>query len=145
MVIPKIETSIWLALKSAVDAMVTAPPMQVFEPGETIEPPSDVTGLLPFVTVSDPRNDNVRAGINSSLANTRSGTLLITIQWPLANPVSHESLVQMGAVVAGHFPEDRCMRYGEARLRVTRDSDVLAPYVAGAYRVIPVRVFWVTS
>ena len=146
MVIPKIETSIWLALKAAVGGMVTSPVgMAIYEPGQTVNPPpSDITGLLPFITVTDARNDNVRPGVNSSIANIRSGTLMISIQWPLTNPIDHEQLTQMAAVIADQFPEDRCMRYGQANLRVTIDADVIPPYTAGAYRVVVTRVLWTT-
>lgn len=135
---PQLQTTDWLALKERVNTLVTNPTMTKYEPSEVVDHPS----LTPFVLLSDITNDNERVGINSSLKHTRSGTLMLTIQWPVATPISHAQLKEIGASVAAHFPSDLCMSFGPSRLRVTQDADALPSYIDGPYRALPVRVFW---
>lgn len=125
----------WLSLKARIDTLVTDPVLPRFEPNAAVTPPA---GLAPFLLISDVRNDNDRNGWVSSDLNERSGTLILAVQWPLAAPVLHVLLMQIGGTIADHFPADLCM----GRLRVTRNADVLQPYVEGAYRVVVVRVLW---
>lgn len=140
MVLPKTETSIWLALRSAVDQIITNPTLPTFDPGAIVTPPSN---NAPFLLLSDVRNDKGRAFIGKG-DHVQSGTLLLTVQWPLVRPVDHTQLMELGATIAANFPADKCIQYGGVRIRVTRDSDALASYVEGAYRMVPVRVFWTT-
>ena len=138
---PSIQTTDYLALKARIDTLVTSPVLPMFEPDATIAPPTDAVGPAPFITISDVVNDPVRAGI-SGVPGIRSGTLMLTVQWPIARPVTHTQLKEIAGQVAAHFPEDQCMSYGPSRLRVTQDSASMQPYVDGAYRVAVVRVFW---
>ncbi|EJU14122.1 hypothetical protein LH128_05168 [Sphingomonas sp. LH128] len=138
---PAIETTDWLALKGRIDTLVTSPVLPRFEPDATIVPPTDSVGPAPFLTISDVVNDPVRGGI-SGVPGIRSGTLMLTVQWPIARAVTHTQLKEIAGQVAAHFPEDLCMTYGPSRLRVTQDSASMQPYVDGTYRVAVVRVFW---
>lgn len=138
---PAIETTDWLAIQRRIDALVTAPAMQVFEPGAIFTAPSDSTGPLPYILTSDVTNDPVRGGI-SGVPSIRSGTLMLTVMWPIARAASHTQLKEIAGQVAAHFPEDQCMAYGPSRLRVTQDAGAMQPYVDGDYRVAVVRVFW---
>lgn len=135
---PQLQTTDWLALKERINTLVTNPVMTKYEPGEIVTHPS----LTPFILLSDVTNDNERVGINSSLNHTRSGTLMLTIHWPVSQPIGHSSLKELGASVAAHFPADLCLSFGPSRLRVTQDADALPAYIDGPYRVLPVRVFW---
>lgn len=139
---PTLDTTDWLALRARIDTLVTDPVMPAFDPGALVTPPSDATGPLPFILLSDVPNDRTRVGINTSVPHIRSGTLLLTVQWPIAREVSHVQLREIAGQIAAHFPADTCMRYGQSRLRVTRDATALQPYVDGAYRVAAVRVPW---
>jgi Bacteriophage related domain of unknown function len=138
------DTEIWLALKARIDTLVTNPTMLVFEPGATIDTPKDAAGPLPFITVSDVRNDPARFGIDPKL-HERTGTLMLAIQWPIARQVSHTQLIQLGGDVAAHFPADTRMKTGSTCLRVTQDSAPMQPYRDGAFHVVMVRVFWSTT
>lgn len=138
---PAIETTDWLALKARIDTLVTSPVLPRFEPDATIVPPTDAVGPAPFLTISDVVNDPERGGI-SGVPGIRSGTLMLTVQWPIARAITHTQLKEVAGQVAAHFPEDQCMSYGPSRLRVTQDSASMQPYVEGAYRVAVVRVFW---
>lgn len=146
---PATETECWMALKSRIDTLVTNPAMTVAEPGAVITPPKDgANNPLPFILTSDIRNDHVRVSIgrqpSGRVLHRRSGTLILSVQWPLSSPVSHAQLVQIGGGIAEHFPADTRMRYGSTCLRVTHDADAQQPYHDGAYRVVVVRVRWST-
>ena len=138
---PATQTTDWLALQGHISKLVTSPLMQVFEPGEIFTAPTDATGPAPYILVSDVTNDPVRGGI-SGVPSIRSGTLMLTVMWPIARSVTHPQLREIAGQIAAHFPEDQCMSFGPSRLRVTQDSAAMQPYVDGAYRVSVVRVFW---
>jgi hypothetical protein len=139
-----IEADIWLALKARIDALITNPALIAFEPGETIEPPRDLAGPLPYILASDVRNDGVRVGIDASL-QTKSGTLMLAIQWPIVRSVTHTQLLQLAGSVAAHFPADLRMKKGATCLRVTRDADCMQPYRESANHVVIVRILWSTT
>lgn len=162
---PSIETTDWLALKGRIDTLVTSPVMSVLEPGAIITPSvqSEVTwqggvtwdngegwdtdGVpLPFILISDTTNDPQRVGLSRrgihGVDHIRSGTLMLTVQWPIARPVTHVQLKEIAGQIAAHFPADTCMAYGQSRLRVIQDAAAMPAYVDGAYRVVVVRVFW---
>ena len=126
---PSIETTDWLALKSRIDTLVTAPVMTRFEPGAVVTPPTDATGPAPFVLLSDVTNDPVRVGLSSrgisGVDHIRSGTLMLAVQWPIARAISHAQLKEIAGQIAAHFPADQCMSFGPSRLRVTADSSAL--------------------
>jgi hypothetical protein len=138
---PSIAATDWLALKSRIDTLVTDPTLPRFDPGAIVTPPTDATGAAPFILLSDVSNEPQRVGIDPRL-HIRSGTLLLSVQWPLERPVSHVQLKEIAGQIAAHFPADQCMTFGASRLRVTQDAEVLQPYVEGAYRVAVVRVLW---
>lgn len=138
---PAIETTDYLAIKARVDTLVTDPTMLRFEPGEIVTPPTDATGPAPYILLSDVTNEPLRLGIDPRL-HVRSGTFMLAIQWPIARKIEHARLKEIAGQVAAHFPADQCMTFGPSRLKVTRDSDAMQPYIDGAYRVAVVRVFW---
>lgn len=139
---PSIQTSDWLALRARVDTLVTSPTMTVFEPGAIVTPPKDAIGPAPFILLSDVTNEPIRVGVNSSVPHIRSGTLMLSIQWPIARAVSHTQIKEIAGQIAAHFAADTCMSFGTSRLRVTQDAEAMQAYVDGAYRVAVVRVLW---
>lgn len=134
---PTIQTQQWIYLKQRIDTLVTSPTMPRFDPLALVTAPSDASGPLPFILISDTRNPVDRFGIDTH-AQERSGTLMFGINWPIARPISHVQLMEIGGQIAAHFPADQCM----GNLRVVRDSDVLQPRVEGPYRICDVLVFW---
>lgn len=143
---PSIETTDWLALKSHIDKLVTNPVIPHFEPDAIVVPPKDAIGPSPFILVSDVVNQPERVGLSSrgdsGVDHIRSGTLILTVQWPIARAVSHVQLRELAGQVAAHFRADTCMSFGPSRLRVRQDAAAMQPYVDGAYKVAIVRVFW---
>lgn len=139
---PSIQTTDWLAIKSLIDTLSTNPTMLVFEPEAIITPPKDATGPAPFILLSDVPDDPQRIGIGTDLPHTRSGTLLLTVQWPIARAVTHTQLREIAGQIAAHFTADTCMAFGPSRLRVVQDASTLQPFTEGAYKVAVVRVRW---
>jgi len=143
---PSISTTDWLALKAHIDTLVTSPAMLRFEPGDILTPPKDANGPAPYILLSDVTNDPERVGLSrrgaAGVDHVRSGTLMLTIQWPIARAVSHVQFKEIAGQIAAHFPADTCMSFGPSRLRVTQDAAALPAYVDGAYRVAVVRVLW---
>lgn len=134
---PSVETKLWLALKSRIDTLATSPTLTKVEPGEIFEPSG------PFMLISDARNDVARIGIDTDL-QTRSGTLLLQVRWPVSTPITHAQLVEIAGAIAAHFPADLSMSYGGVCVRVTQDATVLQPDRDGAWRFVTVRVLWST-
>lgn len=136
----------WLALKSRIDTLAPVPAMPVYDPLATFTPPSNANGPQPFILVGDVRLDMERISIgkvsNGRVMHRRAGILMLTIQWPVALAVTHAQLMQAGGVIADHFTADQRMKYGETCLRVTRDPDVMQPYLDGVYRLCVVRIPW---
>lgn len=140
---PAIETTDWLALRGRVDTLATNPQLTVFDPGAVVTPPVDAAKQpLPFVLLSDVTNDPDRGGRIDPKLHVRSGTLMLTLQWPIARAVDHTQLKEVAGQIAAHFPADACMSFGPSRLRVTQNASALPAYVDGAYRVAVVRVLW---
>lgn len=138
MVLPQRSTAIQMALLEAGRAVITSPVMPIVDPG-ALAPLDGIAHIM----LSTPRNDNDRWSIGGD--ETISGTMMLTIMWPLVKPIDDIQLGEIAAVIANHFPADRCLQYGGVRLRCTRrGDDSIRPYVEGAYRVVPVRVFWST-
>lgn len=137
-----IDTDIWLALKKTIDGLSFTPSMTTYDPGAVVEPPVDASGNpLPFALVSDVRTNVQRVSIGRD-HHIRSGTLMISVNWPISQAVTHTQLLEMGGKIAAQLRADTCMTYGDARLRMTQDADVMQPYVDGAYWIVTVRAFW---
>ena len=147
---PTIATTDWLAIKGMVSSMMAnaatvAPAIAgfaVYDPDTLITPNSDASGPLPFITLSHVTNDPDRGGRIDPRLIERSGTLMISIQWPVSRPITGTQLIEMAGQIEAYFPADTCMTYGPSRLRVLTDAGSLPAYVEGAYRVKVVRVFW---
>ena len=142
---PHIETSIWMALKARIDTLVTSPAMIVIEPDSAFTPPKDASNVpTPYILCSDIRNDNVRVDIKGQ-THIRSGTLMLSVNWPVSRAVSHSQLMQASAGIAAHFPTDTRMKYDDACLRVTIAPDVMQPYRDNDVKVCVVRIPWSTT
>lgn len=143
---PSIEATDWLALKSRIDTLATSPVMPRFDPGAIVTPPTDASGPAPYILLSDVPNDPVRVGLSSrgisGVDHIRSGTLMLSVQWPIARATTHTQLKEIAGQIADHFPADLCMSFGPSRLRVTADASAMQSFIEGAYRVAVVRVFW---
>lgn len=141
---PSTLTTDWLALASRINTLATT--MPVYDPGAIFTPPSDTLGPAPYILLSDVTNEPRRVGLSArgihGVDHIRSGTLMLTVMWPIARAVSHTQIKEIAGDIAAHFPADTCMAFGPSRLRVTADASALPAYVDGAYRVAVVRVLW---
>ena len=141
---PYPETSIWAALRARIDTLVTSPVMVVYDPDSPVSPQSSGGNPVPFILASDVRNDNVRTRISNDKP-IRSGTLMLAVNWPIAVPISHMQLMQIGGAIADHFPSDMRLRYDNACVRITVAPDVAQPYRQDAWKVLIVRVPWANT
>lgn len=140
---PTPETEQWYALKSRLDTMPGG--FTIYGPDDDIVPPTDAIGPKVFVLASDTRNEPQRIGIKGSRwMHRESGTLILSIHWPIARPVSYAQLREMQGVIVSHFPADLRMSYKRTCLRVTSLPSTLEPYRDGVYKVVVVRVPWAT-
>lgn len=140
---PTPETEQWLALSAHIATMPGG--FTVYGPDDAIDPPVDAIGPKGFILVSDTRNAPERFGISGARKLHReSGTLILSIHWPIARPVSYMQLREMQGVIVGHFPADLRMSYKRTCLRVTDLPSTLEPYRDGVYKVAVVRVPWST-
>lgn len=117
-----VSNRVWLALKSRIDTLVTNPAMPIIWPLETFTRPSDASGPLPFIVIDDHRNDNVAFGQSASVHN-RSGTLRLTVHWPITRPIEYERLAEIAGTVAAHFKSRTRMDYGDIHLVTEKDND----------------------
>lgn len=139
---PNVQTEIWLALEARLKTLAAVPNMPPLVMPEEVTPqPTSGGTLRPFLLISDIRDAPERLTIGPEI-HARSGTLQISVAWPIAAPISHAALVQLAGTVAAHFPADLRMRYGKTCLSVAEEPDTPAPFTEGPYRYAPVRVPW---
>ncbi len=140
---PTPETEQWLAIKAHLDTMPGS--LTVYGPDDAVTPPGDGTGQAGFILVSDTRNEPQRFGIQGQRRMHReSGTLILSIHWPVSRPISYTQLREMQGQIVEHFPADLRMSYKRTCLRVTQLPSTLEPYRDDVYRVCVVRVPWST-
>lgn len=134
----KIETSIWLALKSRVDSLPLA--YSKAWPGETFEVPSAAGLPLPYLRIGRVSVAPVRKLIAAGKPHERNGSLMVTLVHPLGQSVSVYD--QIGATIAEHFRDGTQMAYGGVCVSVRSYPHVQEGYEDNGYWTIPVRVPW---
>lgn len=131
------ETSIWLALKSAIQNAAGSLP--IAWPSETFEPPTSGADLLPFLSVGKVTVPPMRVLIGRG-DHDRSGSVTLVYVAPMGNPA--EFYIEKAAGIAANFPEDRRMRFGAVCLRVTSRPHVADGYQDRGYWRTPIIVRW---
>ena len=129
----EIETAIWLALKSRLDA----PPLAGFAkawPAAVFAPSGDA-----FLDVSLTAAMPMRVTIPSG-PNERNGTLNIAYVAPINQDASVYQ--QAAGTIAAHFHEDLQMRYGQVCVRITSAPHVVQGFRDGAWWRTPVIIPW---
>lgn len=131
---PTVETKQWLALKAHIGSKINTIP--VYAPNDVVKREDEA-----FILVSDANNAPERFGI-SNPTSRRSGTLILSLHWPLMHPITYEQLREAQGKIAEHFPADWRFKYDDVCLRVTQEPSCLEPYVDNSWRVAIVRVPW---
>lgn len=132
------ETSIWLAIKSRIDTLLTTYPKAY--PGQTFTPPFSGSTLLPYLrigrVVAPPANQFYYEG----QPHRREGFIIITLVTPLGQNVSVYD--QIAGDIAQHFNDAVKMTYGSLTVSIPTYPHVLEGYEDNGYWTVPVRVPW---
>lgn len=131
---PSIETSIWLALKARVQALVLSPVLPVAWPNEAFSKPN--TGG--YLRVTHVPNMNRRLFIGSGDPHQRLGLLQVDVFAKKNQNVA--VALEIAGQVAAHFPADLKMTAHGVTARVTRAPDVAQPIDDDTHVQVPVTV-----
>lgn len=130
---PSIETSIWLALKGRVEALVLSPALPIAWPNLSFTKPA--TGYLRVTHVP---NMNRRVFIGSTDPHQRLGLLQIDVFGKKNENIA--IAVEVAGKVTAHFPTDLRMRFGNVTVRVTAAPTVAQPLDDDTHVLVPVTV-----
>lgn len=134
----KIETAIWLALKAGVNSLpldyAKAWPSQVF----TV--PHDGALPLPYLRIGRISVAPVRRLIAAGKAHERTGSLMITLVYPLGQEIHVYD--QLAGTIADHFKDGTQMNYEGVCVTITSYPHVQEGYEDNGYWTVPVRIPW---
>ncbi|TPN26626.1 hypothetical protein FKO01_25470 [Mesorhizobium sp. B2-3-3] len=131
---PSIETSIWLALKARVTALVLSPALPVAWPNETYVP----SPTQNYLRVTHIPNVNRRLFIGSTEPHQRIGLLQVNV---FAKKNQDAAVAaEIAGQVAAWFPTDLRLTYGDVSVRVM-SAPVIAQAIADdTHWLVPVTV-----
>lgn len=134
----KVETAIWLALKSRIETLPLT--HAVAWPGEVFEAPHAGGLPQPYLRIGRASASPVRQLIAPGKPHERTGALVVTLAHPLGQSVSVYD--QAAAVIAEHFRDGTHMTWGGVCVSVTSYPHVQEGYEDNGYWTVPVRVPW---
>lgn len=136
--IPKIETSLWLAFKDRITSM----PLTIAKawPGETFTFPTAGGKPLPFLRVGRVSASPIRQMLAAGQAHERNGFIIVTLVYPLGQSVSVYD--EIAGTIAEHFKDGTALNYGSVCAIVTSYPHVAEGYTENGYWEIPVRIPW---
>ncbi|TGV61118.1 hypothetical protein EN784_01585 [bacterium M00.F.Ca.ET.141.01.1.1] len=130
---PSIETSIWLALKGRVQALVLSPALPIAWPNEDFTKP-----LAGYLRVTHVPNINRRRLIGSTEPHQRFGLLQIDV---FAKKNQDASVAaEIAGQVATWFPADLKLRYGVTTVRLTKAPDVAQAIADDTHWLTPITI-----
>ncbi len=134
----KIETSIWLALKSRVDSIPLSYPKAW--PGKAFAVP-DQNGLpRPYLRVGRISVAPVRQLIADGKPHERTGALMVTLVYPLGQETM--TYDHLGGTIAESFKDGTQMRYGNVCVSVPSYPHVQEGFEDNGYWTVPVMIPW---
>lgn len=135
----KIETSIWLAIRSRIETISLS--YSKAWPGEYFEVPYDADGLLPYLRVGRVSVAPIRRYIKDGEPHERTGSVIVTLVRPIINaPVSLYD--QDAATIAEHFKDGTNMYSNGICVSVTSYPYVQEGYEDNGYWTVPVSIPW---
>lgn len=135
---PKIETSIWLALKSRVDVLM--PEYAKAYPAEKFTPPFGAGALLPYLRIGRVSAAPARKLIANGQGYQRTGFLMVTLVAPLGQDVAVYD--QIAGSIAEHFNDTVKMQHNGLCVSIPSYPQVNEGYEENGYWTVPVRVPW---
>lgn len=131
----KIETSIWLAIKQRIDSLPLS--YEKAWPGEKFNPSN-----APYLRIGRVSTAPQRELIASGKPHNRSGSIIITLVYPLGPNVS--VFDQLAATIAEHFIDGTAMSYGGVCVNVPSYPYVQEGYEDNGWWTVPVTIPWRT-
>lgn len=137
---PKIETSIWLAIKSRIATI----PLTYSKawPGEIYRAPSSGLMLDPYLRIGRVSVAPVRMLIANGKPHERNGSIIITLVYPMSDKVDTAAYEEICGVISDHFKDGTCMTFNGVSVEVTAYPHVQDGYEDSGYWVAPVRIPW---
>lgn len=130
---PAIETSIWLALRARVEALVLAPSLPVSWPNESFTKP---TGG--YLRVNWIPNIDRRIFIGAAEPHQRLSLLQVDVFAKKNQDLA--IAIEIAGKVAAHFPTDLRMTAHGVTARVTKAPGVAQPIPDDTHLIVPVTV-----
>lgn len=131
----KIETSIWLAIKSRIDELPLT--YDIAWPGERFNPANQ-----PYIRIGRVNATPQRELIANGKPHNRSGSIIMTLVYPLGPNVS--VFDQIAATIAEHFKDGTQMSYGDICVSVPSYPHVQEGYEDNGWWTVPVSIPWRT-
>lgn len=135
-----VETKIWLALKSRIDTLPLDFP--VAWPGVRFDIPHSGDSILPYIRSGRVVANPIRDFIANGQPYTRTGTLILTLVYPLSTLKSSSTLDYYGGIIADHFSDSKSMQYNDVCVTIPSYPTVSDGYEDNGYFNIPVRIPW---
>ena len=132
---PAVETKIYLALKSSVEALGLSLP--IAWPAEKFTAVN--SGYIRVGHVTAAPNSEL---ITNGKKHTRRGFLMLTLVMPMSQDSS--VFIEMAARIASQFKEGENVRYNDLCVTITSAPHVVDGYEDGGYWNVPVRIPWRT-
>lgn len=137
---PTIETSIWLALKSRVESIGVAYPRAW--PGEMFTVPVSGTAPLPYLRIGRVSIAPVGQLIEYGKPLLRTGSLIVTLVYPMAAKVTLTMMEEIAGQIAAHFKDGTQIRYEQACVTIGEYPNVQEGYLDAGYWTVPVVIRW---
>ena len=134
----KIETSIWLALKSRISAVL--PEYAKAYPAQVFTPPFVDGALMPYLRIGRISAAPSRRFINNGQGYQRSGFLMVTLVAPLGQDVAVYD--QIAGSIAEHFNDTVKMQHNGLCVSIPSYPQVSEGFEENGYWTVPVRVPW---
>lgn len=133
---PRVETSIWLALKSHVESL----PFPKAWPAQVFAVPSANGRPQPYLRIGRISVEPVGVFVDYAKPHERSGSLIVTLVYPLGSDVSVYD--QIAGDIAAHFVDGTNMRSGNVCVTVPSYPYVNEGYDDNGYWTVPVSIPW---
>jgi hypothetical protein len=140
---PEIQTKIWMALKTGIEAL--SPVLPIAWPAESFTPPvstGSVPILLPYLAIGSVTAPPERVQISRG-QHWREGSITIVRVAPLGAAV--EAYTEAAAKIAAQFPSDLQIRFQDACVRITSAPTVADGYRDNGYFRVPIIIPWICA